>query len=56
MLDVAVPTAWHDVAQPGCDPLATAEEIASALTWFVAYDKRLADAARSRGLPVVSPT
>jgi predicted nucleic acid-binding protein len=36
--------------------LATVEEIASALTWFVAYDKRLADAARSRGLPVVSPT
>jgi uncharacterized protein len=36
--------------------LATAEEIASALTWFVAYDKQLADAARSRGLPVVSPT
>jgi predicted nucleic acid-binding protein len=36
--------------------LATAEEIASALTGFVAYDKRLADAARSRGLPVVAPT
>lgn len=36
--------------------LATAEEFASALTWFVAYDKRLAEAARSRGLPVVSPT
>jgi uncharacterized protein len=36
--------------------LATVEEFASALTWFVAYDKRLADAARSRGLPVVSPT
>ena len=36
--------------------LATAEEVASTLTWFVAYDKRLAEAARSRGLPVVSPT
>lgn len=36
--------------------LATAEEFAPVLTWFVAYDKRLAEAARSRGLPVVSPT
>lgn len=36
--------------------LATAEELAPVLTWFVAYDKRLAEAARSRGLPVVSPT
>jgi predicted nucleic acid-binding protein len=36
--------------------LATAEEVVSALTWFVAYDTRLAEAARSRGLPVVSPT
>jgi predicted nucleic acid-binding protein len=36
--------------------LATVEDIASALTWLVAYDKRLVDAARSRGLPVVSPT
>jgi len=35
--------------------LATAEELRPALTWFVAYDKRLAEAARSRGLPVVSP-
>ncbi|WP_322756587.1 type II toxin-antitoxin system VapC family toxin [Frankia sp. Cas3] len=36
--------------------LATAEELAPALTWFVAYDKRLVQAARSRGLPVASPT
>ena len=36
--------------------LATADELASALTWFVAYDRRLADTARSRGLPVISPT
>ncbi len=36
--------------------LATAEELAPVLTWFVAYDKRLAEAARSRGLPVASPT
>jgi uncharacterized protein len=35
--------------------LATAEELAAVLTWFVAYDRRLADAARSRGLPVVTP-
>lgn len=35
--------------------LATAEELAPVLTWFVAYDKRLADAARQRGLPVASP-
>jgi uncharacterized protein len=36
--------------------LATAEELAAVLTWFVAYGPRLADAARSRGLPVVAPT
>jgi predicted nucleic acid-binding protein len=36
--------------------LATAEELAPVLTWFVAYNKRLADNARSRGLPVASPT
>jgi len=36
--------------------LATAEELAPTLTWFVAYDKRLAEAARSRGLPVATPT
>jgi predicted nucleic acid-binding protein len=36
--------------------LATAEDLRQVLTWFVAYDKRLLDAARSRGLPVVSPT
>lgn len=35
--------------------LATAEHFAPALTWFVAYDKRLAEAARSRGLPVAAP-
>jgi uncharacterized protein len=36
--------------------LVTAEGLAPVLTWFVAYDKRLAEATRSRGLPVVSPT
>jgi uncharacterized protein len=35
--------------------LATAEELAPVLSWFVAYDKRLAEAARSRGLQVVAP-
>lgn len=35
--------------------LATAEEVSSDLTWFVAYDKRLAEAASARGLPVASP-
>ena len=35
--------------------LATAEELSPALTWFVAYDKRLAEAAQARGLPVTSP-
>jgi predicted nucleic acid-binding protein len=35
--------------------LATAEELATVLTWFVAYDRRLAEAARDRGLPVVAP-
>jgi len=36
--------------------LATAEELRSTLTWFVAYDKRLAEAARSRHLPVSTPS
>lgn len=36
--------------------LATAEDLRAVLTWFVAYDKRLADAARTCGLPVVIPT
>jgi predicted nucleic acid-binding protein len=35
--------------------LATAEELAPVLSWFVAFDKRLAEAARSRGLPVAAP-
>lgn len=35
--------------------LATAEELRSALTWFVTYDKRLADAAQARGLQVCIP-
>lgn len=35
--------------------LATAMELASALTWFVAYDHRLAQAAGARGMPVVAP-
>jgi predicted nucleic acid-binding protein len=35
--------------------LATAEEFDKALTWFVAYDNRLAAAARSRTLPVIAP-
>jgi len=35
--------------------LATAEELSTALTSFVTYDKRLADAARARGLQVAMP-
>lgn len=35
--------------------LATAESIRAVITWFVAYDVRLTDAASARGLPVVSP-
>jgi predicted nucleic acid-binding protein len=35
--------------------LATAEELQSALAWFVTYDKRLADAAQARGLQVAVP-
>jgi hypothetical protein len=35
--------------------LATAEDLRAVLTWFVAYDKRLAEAARERALPVISP-
>jgi uncharacterized protein len=36
--------------------LATAVELASVLTWFVAYDRRLAEAARAAGLPVATPS
>jgi predicted nucleic acid-binding protein len=36
--------------------LATAEALLPTLRWFVAYDKRLADAARDRGLPVAVPS
>jgi predicted nucleic acid-binding protein len=35
--------------------LATAEDLRSVLTRFIAYDKRLAEAASARGLPVVMP-
>lgn len=35
--------------------LATADELRPVLTWFVAYDARLLDAARSRKLRVASP-
>jgi uncharacterized protein len=35
--------------------LATAEELSTALTSFITYDKRLADAARARGLQVAMP-
>ncbi len=35
--------------------LATAEDLRGVLTRFVAYDKRLARAARARGLPVAAP-
>lgn len=35
--------------------LATAADLSSVLTWFVAYDKRLSETARSHGLPVVTP-
>jgi predicted nucleic acid-binding protein len=35
--------------------LASAQEIREELTEFVAYDKRLLDAARSAGLPTASP-
>lgn len=36
--------------------LATAETLAGSLHAFVAYDKRLADVARLRGLPVAVPS
>jgi predicted nucleic acid-binding protein len=35
--------------------LATAEDLRTVLTWFVAYDKRLLEAARERGFPVIAP-
>lgn len=35
--------------------LATAEDLRPVLTWFVVYDKRLAEGARLRGLPAVAP-
>jgi hypothetical protein len=36
--------------------LASALELGASLDAFVTYDRRLADAARAAGLPVVSPT
>jgi predicted nucleic acid-binding protein len=36
--------------------LATAAELQPALAWFIAYDKRLAEAARSHGLRVATPS
>lgn len=36
--------------------LATAEELRGVLSCFVAYDKRLAEAARERGLTVATPS
>lgn len=36
--------------------LATASMHASLLTWFVAYDVRLATSARAHGLPVATPS
>jgi predicted nucleic acid-binding protein len=35
--------------------LATAEQLRVGLDWFVAYDKRLHEAASMRGLPAVAP-
>jgi uncharacterized protein len=35
--------------------LATAESLRPGIEWFVAYDKRLAEAARSRDLPTITP-
>ncbi|MDG4821539.1 type II toxin-antitoxin system VapC family toxin [Asanoa sp. WMMD1127] len=35
--------------------LATAESLRHVLTWFVSYDKKLLDAAKARGLPVIAP-
>ncbi|MGH7866979.1 MAG: type II toxin-antitoxin system VapC family toxin [Candidatus Dormibacteraceae bacterium] len=35
--------------------LATAEDLRSTLSWFIAYDHRLIDEARKRGLPVSTP-
>jgi predicted nucleic acid-binding protein len=47
----------HRAAAPGPDAIhpATAEELSSALSAFVTYDKRLAEAARARGLQVATP-
>jgi uncharacterized protein len=40
----------------GAVHLATALHLGSQLAWLVTYDKRLADAATSAGLPVSAPT
>jgi len=55
ILDAAAALPGPALRSLGAIHLATAEDLAPVLTWFVAYDKRLADAARSRGLPVAAP-
>ena len=55
ILDAAAALPGLALRSLGAIHLATAEDLAPVLTWFVAYDKRLADAARSRGLPVAAP-
>jgi uncharacterized protein len=55
VLDAAATLPGTSLRSLGAIHLATVEALLPALTWFVAYDKRLADAARSRRLPVAAP-
>jgi uncharacterized protein len=55
ILDVAAALPGPTLRSLDAIHLATAEDLRAVLTWFVAYDKRLAEAARERGLPVISP-
>ena len=55
LLDVAGRYADPHLRSLDAIHLATAEELRSAISWFVAYDKRLSDAAQARGLRVCMP-
>jgi predicted nucleic acid-binding protein len=54
LLDAAAALPGANLRSLDAIHLATAEAFAS-LRWFVAYDNRLLDAARLRGLPAIAP-
>jgi predicted nucleic acid-binding protein len=55
LLDAAAALPDPDLRSLDALHLATAEDLRHVLAWFVTYDKRLAVAARTRGLPVIAP-